>query len=134
MSIAALQVTLQHYLRDEAERKIPVWQMMARPLESIEREAMEWRDRLLHLWPGATTTAGLSTVGGGSLPGETLPTCLLALPVPAGRSADSLTAVLRHHRPPIVGRVERETLLFDPRTVLPGQAEILLAALEQLVR
>ncbi len=132
MTIAALQVTLQHYLRNEAERKIPVWQMMARPLESIERQAGEWRDQLATVWPGATTVEGLSTVGGGSLPGETLPTCLLALPVPSGRSADALTATLRRNRPPIVGRVERETLLFDPRTVLPEQEETLLAALHQL--
>ncbi len=134
MTIAALQTTMQHYLRNEAERKIPVWQMMARPLESLERQSEQWRERLAQSWPGATTQAGLSTVGGGSLPGETLPTCLLALPVPAGRSADNCMAALRRNRPPVIGRVERETLLFDPRTVLPAQEEILLAALEQLVR
>jgi L-seryl-tRNA(Ser) seleniumtransferase len=133
MTIAALQVTLQHYLRNEAEQKVPVWQMMSRPLESIERQASEWRDRLAACWPAATTVAGLSTVGGGSLPGETLATCLLALPVPADHSAESLTAALRRNRPPIVGRVERETLLFDPRTVLPGQEESLLTALENLL-
>lgn len=134
MTIAALQVTLQHYLKDEAERKIPVWQMMSRSTESLKRQAESWRERLAQSWPGAATLEGLSTVGGGSLPGEVVPTWLLALPVPPGRSADNLTAQLRHHRPPVVGRVERETLLFDPRTVLPDQEEILLGALEQLVR
>jgi L-seryl-tRNA(Ser) seleniumtransferase len=134
MTIAALQVTLQHYLKDEAERKIPVWQMMSRSTESLKRQAESWRERLAQSWPGAATLEGLSTVGGGSLPGEVVPTWLLALPVPPGRSADNLTAQLRHHRPPVVGRVERETLLFDPRTVLPDQEEILLGALEKLVR
>ncbi len=133
MSLAALQVTLQHYLRGEAERKIPVWQMMARSTESLQAQAEGWRQRLAPAWPGATLTEGLSTVGGGSLPGETLPTWLLALPVPPGGSAHSLTARLRHGQPPIIGRVERETLLFDPRTILPGQEQILLKALQNLL-
>ncbi len=131
MSIAALQATLQHYLRGEAERKIPVWQMMARSPESLQAQAESWRQRLIPHWPGAAITEGLSTVGGGSLPGEMLPTWLLALPVPSHTTANSLTAALRRNRPPIVCRVERETLLFDPRTVLPAQEEALLQALEK---
>lgn len=134
MTIAALQVTLQHYLKEEAERKIPVWQMMARAPESLKQQAESWRERVRQSWPGAAVVEGLSTVGGGSLPGEVLPTWLLALPLSSNQRAESLTARLRRHHPPIVGRVERETLLFDPRTVLPEQEEILLAALEQLAR
>jgi L-seryl-tRNA(Ser) seleniumtransferase len=134
MTIAALQVTLQHYLRNEAEAKIPAWQMIARPLASIEEQANRWCNRLTNVWPGVKVSEGFSTVGGGSLPGETLPTYLLALPAPTDRSAGTLAATLRRHSPPIVGRVERETLLLDPRTVQPEQEEILLAALEQLVR
>ncbi len=132
MTIAALQATLQHYVRGEAERKIPVWRMISRSPENLKAQAESWRQRLLEKWPGAALTEGLSTVGGGSLPGETLPTWLLALPVPSDQSANTLTTALRRHRPPIVGRVERETLLFDPRTILPGQVETLLQALLQL--
>lgn len=132
MTIAALQATMQHYLRAEAERKIPIWQMISRSPESLRAQADSWRQRLAPNWPGAAITEGFSTVGGGSLPGDTLPTWLLALPVPAQTSASALTAALRRHRPPIVCRVERETLLFDPRTIMPGQDEILLEALEKV--
>lgn len=132
MTIAALQATMQHYLRAEAERKIPIWQMISRSPESLQAQAGSWRQRLAPNWPGATIIEGFSTVGGGSLPGDTLPTWLLALPVPAQTSASALTAALRRNRPPIVCRVERETLLFDPRTIMPGQDEILLEALEKV--
>ncbi len=131
MALAALQATLQHYLRGEADRKIPVWQMMARPPEDLREQAGRWQTRLAATWPGATIIEGESTIGGGSLPGETLPTWLLALPVPLGGSANQLQAVLRAQRPPVVGRVERDCLLFDPRTVLDFQGENLLTALER---
>ncbi|MDB5080799.1 MAG: selA [Chloroflexi bacterium] len=132
MTLAALQVTLQHYLRGEADRKIPIWQMMARTPESLRGQATRWQSRLVQVWPTATVVEGLSTVGGGSLPGETLPTWLLALPVPSHETANRLQANLRAQRPPIIGRVERDTLLFDPRTVLASQEESLLAGLEKL--
>jgi L-seryl-tRNA(Ser) seleniumtransferase len=132
MTLAALQATLQHYLRGEAESKIPIWQMLARPPESLREQAAQWQARLAPAWPGSSVIAGLSTIGGGSLPGETLPTCLLALPALPQRSANTLQAHLRAHQPPIIGRVERETLLLDPRTVLASQVETLLTGLEKL--
>jgi L-seryl-tRNA(Ser) seleniumtransferase len=97
---------------------------------------------------------GRSAVGGGSLPGETLPTCLLALAPPGGAlpavpvaadpapvddeeeairpdggSASRLAARLRRGAPAVIARVERDLLLFDPRTVLPGEEDALLAAI-----
>jgi L-seryl-tRNA(Ser) seleniumtransferase len=131
MTLAALQATLQHYLREEAERKIPVWQMIARTPEGLREQAARWQTRLAATWPGATVIQGESTIGGGSLPGETLPTWLLALPVPPGSSANQWQAQLRAQRPPVVGRVEHNCLLFDPRTVLDFQEENLLTALER---
>jgi L-seryl-tRNA(Ser) seleniumtransferase len=135
MTLAALQATLQHYLRDEAERKIPVWQMLSRQPGDLREQAGGWQTRLERTWPGATIVQGESTIGGGSLPGETLPTWLLALPVPQdnpNRTISRLQAQLRAQRPPVVGRVEHDCLLFDPRTVLAFQEETLLAALERL--
>ena len=132
MNLAALQATLQHYLRDEAERKIPVWQMLSRQPGDLREQAGRWQARLERVWPGATIVQGESTIGGGSLPGETLPTWLLALPVPPDSSINRLQAELRSQRPPVIGRVEHDCLLFDPRTVLDFQEETLLATLEHL--
>jgi L-seryl-tRNA(Ser) seleniumtransferase len=69
---------------------------------------------------------GESTVGGGSLPGETLPTRLLAL---AGAAPNALAARLRAQNPPIVARVAGERVLFDPRTVMVEEEGALLAGI-----
>ncbi|MEI7555968.1 L-seryl-tRNA(Sec) selenium transferase [Candidatus Chlorohelix sp.] len=131
MTIAALQTTFLHYLKGEAERKIPVWQMISMSQTEILQRAKNWQAILANCWEGATIVEGLSTVGGGSLPGETLPTYLLALPALQGKNAAMLTSALRQQHPAIICRVERETLLLDPRTVLPNQDEILLGSLKK---
>jgi L-seryl-tRNA(Ser) seleniumtransferase len=125
-TLAGLEATLGHYLRGEAEREVPVWQMIAMPLPEITERARNWAGELARRGIAAEVVDGESTVGGGSLPGETLPTRLLALGVP---SPDKLAAQLRAGNPPVVARIEAERLLLDPRTVLPAQDEILLAAL-----
>jgi L-seryl-tRNA(Ser) seleniumtransferase len=123
--LAALSATLLHYLKDEAARKIPVWRMIAMPLSEIESRAHRWADA----WSGAVTE-GQSTVGGGSLPGETLPTKLAAITVP---SPNKFLAHLRNATPPVIARVEGERVVFDPRTVLDDEDQILIAAVAGLL-
>jgi L-seryl-tRNA(Ser) seleniumtransferase len=128
VALAGLQATLTHYLKDEATEQIPVWQMISRPAADIKRQARRW----VREWRGAGLSAevieGLSTIGGGSLPGGTLPTWLAALDVP---SPDQTSARLRAAAPPTIARIEDGLLLFDPRTVLPGQEQGLLAAVQE---
>ena len=75
-------------------------------------------------------------MGGGSLPGETLPTTLLALD--AGNVAmplDELAKHLRLRNSPLIVRIQRDTLLVDPRTVLKEQDnEVVLALVQELGR
>jgi len=71
---------------------------------------------------------GESTVGGGSLPGETLPTRLLALEV---ASANRTLARLRQASPPVIARTQDERVVLDPRTVLAEQEEVLLGELQE---
>ena len=74
---------------------------------------------------------GNSTVGGGSLPEEILPTWLLALSV---KHPNAFTSHLRKADPPIIARVEDDRVVLDPRTVLEEQEEALLEALEKLLK
>jgi L-seryl-tRNA(Ser) seleniumtransferase len=122
LCLAALTATLLHYVKDEAERQIPVWQMISARPEEIERRARSWVEVLGigNLCPGQ------STVGGGSLPEETLPTCLLTLEV---TSPNRFLGRLRQASPPVIARLEQDRVVFDPRTVLPEQGNALLAAI-----
>lgn len=132
-SLAGLAATLVHYLREEATERIPVWRMIAAPPPELEARAKAWAGSL---GVSARVVEGRSMIGGGSLPEEGLPTRLLALSeddLPGRLTAQELAERLRTGSPSVVARIERGSLLLDPRTVLPGEdagvAEALRAAL-----
>lgn len=127
LCLAALTATLLHYLFDEADREIPIWRMMVLTRKQIRGRAEAWT---LELGQGFIVE-GQSTVGGGSLPGETLPTFLLALDV---KSPDAFLRRLRGQHPPIIARTENDRVLLDPRTVLPEQEGALLVGLKNALR
>lgn len=122
-TLAGLQATLLHYLKGEATREVPVWRMMATPLETLAARAEAWAERLAAAGLQPQVIAGRSAVGGGSLPGETLPTPLVTLLEP---SPERLANVLRHADPPVVARIEHDRLILDPRTVQLEEEETLL--------
>ena len=70
---------------------------------------------------------GESAIGGGSLPGQTLPTWLLAV---KPKSARKFNQRLRRFEIPIIARIENDQVLLDPRTVLPDQETVLLTNLK----
>ena len=125
-TLAALQATLLHYVRGEAEREVPVWRMIALPLDALEARAADWAAELRDHGIPATVVSATSTVGGGSLPGEVLSTRALALTVPA---PDRFAAALRAGEPPVVGRIVNDQLILDPRTVSPESDGTLLRAI-----
>jgi len=125
LCLAALDATLLHYVKDEAEREIPIWRMIAAPAERLRALAMRWAADLGQ----GEVIPGESTVGGGSLPGETLPTWLLALKVPG---PNRFLARLRRCQPPIIARAQDNRVVLDPRTVLDEQDNVLLENLKLL--
>ncbi|GAB4535762.1 MAG: L-seryl-tRNA(Sec) selenium transferase [Anaerolineales bacterium] len=127
LALAALSATLLHYLKNEALAKVPVWQMIALPEEMLRARVETW---IAALGRGQAL-AGVSTVGGGSLPGETLPTTLLALDVP---HPNAFLRALRQCKPPIVARIQDERVVFDPRTVLAEQDGAFLVGLQNALR
>jgi len=129
MTLAALDATLRSYQRGRALSEIPIWRMISTARQTLHQTAQRWRAILHDAGIDAAVWEGESAVGGGSLPGETLPTALLALPTPA---PDALAARLRAGDPPIVCRIQQDHLLCDPRTVLPAQEDPLLQALRKL--
>lgn len=137
LSLAALVATLRHYARGEVVAKVPVWRMISAGVGDLGARAESWAAGAASWGLHATTVDAQSAIGGGSLPGETLPTVALAIGpredgriAPLAATVDDLAARLRGGKIPVVGRVERGMLLLDPRTVLPGEDAGLLAMLK----
>ena len=130
-TLAALQATLLAYLENKAIDEIPVWRMISADVSQLARRAQKWRTALLRIPSLSKMTlqlvSSVSTVGGGSLPGQTLPTKALAVSI---ASVDALAEKLRYAEPPVIARIEDDALLFDPRTVLPEQDKTLITALK----
>ncbi|HEY8286891.1 MAG TPA: L-seryl-tRNA(Sec) selenium transferase [Chloroflexota bacterium] len=134
ITIAALHATLLHYLRGEALKRIPIWRMIAASPDSLNFRARAWMEAVKA--PDAVRFSlerGLSTIGGGSTPGETLPTSVLAVrTLTTGRGwAAKLAAELRRTAPAVLGRVDDGALILDPRTVLPTQDPLVTRALQE---
>ena len=137
LSIAGLVATLRHYARGEARAKVPVWRMISADPGALRARAERWAAEAAGWGLRVAAVATASAIGGGSLPGETLPTVALGIGVgeggkvaPQAATVDDLAARLRGGRIPVVGRVERGMLLLDPRTVLPDEDADLLALLK----
>lgn len=109
--LAGVTATLTHYLKDEAEREIPILKMMSLTREQVRVRAESWRDSLGQ----GEVIKSESTVGGGSLPEESMPTYVLSL---KAKSPDKFLKRLREANPPVIARTEYDKVLLDPRTVL----------------
>ncbi len=125
LNLAVLCRVLDLYLRDKT-LEIPVWNMIARSEADLEKTALRWQKFL----GTGEIVEGLSTIGGGSLPGETLPTRLLSLKM---AKLEKALSQLRANDPPIIARIERDRIVCDPRTVFPQEEESLLAGLRRIL-
>ncbi|MBN1485115.1 MAG: L-seryl-tRNA(Sec) selenium transferase [Chloroflexia bacterium] len=131
MVLAALEATLLHYVHEEAAQEIPIWRMIAQSPEAVRRRAQRWRRWLGKQGVSVQVVPGETAVGGGSLPGQTLPSWVLELEdLP---SVEDAARSLRTGEPPVIPRIEGDRLLLDPRTVLPDQESTLLERLLSLL-
>ena len=127
-TIAGLIETLKHYEREEATTAIPIWQMISADTESLSARASEY----VNAWKGnATVIPHKSTIGGGSLPGQTLPTICCGLQLPQNQ-LDETVRTLRNLDTPIISVINDGRLLLDPRTVLPSQDHVVISGLGQV--
>jgi L-seryl-tRNA(Ser) seleniumtransferase len=125
VTLAGLSATLRHYERGEAVARVPVWRAIAQGEEALGARARAWLEALGGAASGASVREARSAVGGGSLPGVTLPTRALAL---SSADPERLAGRLRLGDPPVVARIEEGLVLLDPRTVLPGEDPLVVAA------
>ena len=127
MSLAALEATLRHYQRREASEKIPVWRMISASTAELESRGKSWLERLNSLPVEIGMSQSNATVGGGSTPEQELESRAIYIG-PAGRGngfdCDIIARALRAAEPPVIGRIERDRVLIDLRTVLPEDDKI----------
>lgn len=127
MTIAALRATLGHYLRGEAAETVPVWQMVAAGNDELRERA----ERVCAGVAGVRLVDSRAAVGGGSLPGQTLPSVAIEVLKPRG-GAEALARRLRAASCPVIGRIQADRLRLDMRTVLPRDEGALRETLQAL--
>jgi L-seryl-tRNA(Ser) seleniumtransferase len=135
--LAALAATLRLYRAGTAHAEIPIWRQIATPPDELEARASALLAELAS-GPSLATPGGPgaqlaverveSTIGGGSLPGQTLPSWALIVRGPAPQR---LLAALRGGTPAVIGRVVDDAVALDLRTVDPEDDAALADAVRE---
>jgi L-seryl-tRNA(Ser) seleniumtransferase len=135
MFLAGLEKVLLYYLKGEATQKIPAWQIISTPLNALQTRAEQIREQLKESGIEIGIKESQSTVGGGSLPGETLPTVVLSVASDQSvdLSPDQQAKLFREQSPSIIGRIEEEKFVLDLRTVFPHQDDVLISAIKNIL-
>jgi L-seryl-tRNA(Ser) seleniumtransferase len=132
LTVAALEATVAMYMRGDLDA-IPIFKMIRMTPEEIGARATRLAEKVQgRAGIRAEVREGESVIGGGSTPGQSLPTRTIAITWD-GHSAQSLEALLRRNSPPIIARVEDDQVLLDLRTVLEGQDDEIANAFARLV-
>lgn len=130
-TLAAMEATLKLFLDESAAlEKVPTLRLILRSAEDIQKQAERIAAKVQAACPDTTILLcpGTSQIGSGSLPGQNLPTTLVAVSSPH-QSATALANRLRHYATPVFTRIADERVLIDPRTLLDGDETILIEAL-----
>jgi L-seryl-tRNA(Ser) seleniumtransferase len=126
LTIAALEVTLATHAAGRRD-ELPVWRALGLGPDDLRPRA---EALTADLGTAATVRDGVSVAGGGSLPGEGLPSVLVEIdPGPAGEQ--TILERLRAADPPVIARAERGRVVVDLRTVPPRQDQAVLQALRE---
>jgi L-seryl-tRNA(Ser) seleniumtransferase len=126
MQVAALESVLHTYATGR-RAELPVWRMLQEPADEVHHRASRLAEELDGELANAFVVRTHSTVGGGSLPGHTIPSWAVRLRVP---DAQATAARLRTGSPAVFCRVEDDAVLFDLRTVTESELPDLCRAIQ----
>ena len=134
MTLAALAATLRLYRdQEKAKQHVPILRMLSMPTENLKLRATKLAQQISH-FPLVGTCDVLedqSMLGGGSLPTQKIPTWCVAIE-PASGSVNNFASLLRQSSPAVMGRVQKDRLFLDMRTVQPAQDAELVSIFENL--
>ena len=134
MTLAALAATLRLYRNAETvDQEVPILRMLSMPEANLKLRAQKVVDQIQsQSWlESSEVVESQSMLGGGSLPTQKIPTWCVALK-PSERSVNRIASRLRSSDPAVIGRVQKDTLFIDMRTVFPDQDMILVELLGAL--
>ncbi len=123
--LAALAATLRLYRAGVAQAEVPVWRQVCTPVDAIERRARRIAERT-----GARAAPTVSTIGGGSLPGQALDSWGVVIDRPR---PDRTLAALRAAAPAVIGRIVDDAVVLDLRTVAPADDDRLASAIATVI-
>ncbi len=127
----ALEQTLRLFREPEKlPQTHPLYRMLAkkRPELMAEAEALA-----AAMGAGASVEEGTSEMGGGALPGVEIPTARVAVRSDQW-SAQKIARRLRCREVPVIGRIQEDAVVLDVRTLLPGESEIVVEAVKEVLR
>ncbi|MEE9386858.1 MAG: L-seryl-tRNA(Sec) selenium transferase [Nannocystaceae bacterium] len=124
-TLAALHATLACHAAAGDVPDLPLHRMNAVSVEELRARAAKLVGQLG--WSTERIVDTVGTIGGGSLPGDTVPSIGVVV---ATQRPNQVAKRLRNGELPVVGRVQEDALVVDLRTVLPEEDAYLLAALQ----
>jgi len=130
ITLTILQEILLSYLKGKAVTKIPIWKMISCPLNKIATRSQNICQKLKKEDIPAFTKEGQTAIGGGSLPGQTLPTKLIIIKPPC--PVEIFSKELRSFSPPLLGRKEKEFFILDPRCIDPSSDNLVIKIIKSV--
>lgn len=133
MTLAALEETLRIYLDpDRAVREIPTLAMLSATPDALRPRAEKLAEAIKAAIPHGSASAEIvdevSRAGGGALPMCDIPTLVVRVEFARGSALECERALIQHRKTPIIGRIKKDALLLDVRTLTEADEIDMIAA------
>jgi len=137
LTLAALESTLKLYRDEEkAVQDIPTLRMLTMPFSDIVKKAdilFQAIQKAIESLADIKFSNMNSRPGGGSFPELDLPTRCVTIQ-PLNLSVSKLETAMRLSSPAIIGRIEGNRYILDPRTIQDGQETIISSTLARILK
>ncbi len=137
LTLAALETTLRLYRDEEkAIHMIPTLRMLTMDKNKIEIRASKLGESLKKIGDSqlkVDLVELFSKAGGGALPLLELPSKCLRIQIQQ-MSPNTLERNMRENAPPIIGRIEDDAFIIDPRTLQDDDLLVIPSAFENILK
>ena len=130
-TLSGLEETVLLYLKGQALEKIPIWKMISQPAEKIKGRAEKVLKQISSKSAKLSVVQTTCYLGGGSLPGQGLPSYAVALE--SVLPLEDIAKRFRLAKPPVIGRISQDRFLLDLRSVFPEQDSLLVSVISQIL-